>query len=121
MFTVFVRGLRLEAEIGVWAHEKGRRQPIVIDIEMDLEPGHPVSHRLADLVRYDLAAEAATRLVAAGHIDTVETLAERIAAHCLADPRVAKVRVRIEKPEAIPAADGVGVALRRQRHPAVKA
>ncbi len=115
MFTVFVRGLRLEAEIGIWDQEKGRRQPIVIDIEMDLATGHPVSHRLADLVRYDLAAEAATRLVAAGHIDTVETLAERIADHCLGDPRVEKVRVRIDKPEAVPAADGVGVLLHRER------
>jgi len=117
MFTVFVRGLRLEAEIGVWATEKGRRQPIVIDIEMDLDPALPPAHRLADLVRYDLAAEAATRLVAAGHIDTVETLADRIATHCLADSRVDRVRIRIEKPDAVAAADGVGVVLNRQRQP----
>lgn len=115
MFTVFVRGLRLEAEIGVWAQERGRTQPVVIDIEMELNPGQPASHRLADLVRYDLAADAAIALVAAGHIDTVETLAERIADHCLGDPRVAGVLVRIEKPDAVPAADGAGVVLRRRR------
>jgi dihydroneopterin aldolase len=37
--------------------------------------------------------------MAGGHINLVETLAERIAAHCLSDPRIASVLVRIEKLE----------------------
>jgi len=33
---VFVRGLALEAEIGVYPHELGRRQPLIVDVELDV-------------------------------------------------------------------------------------
>ena len=115
ILTVFVRGLRLEAEIGVWAHERGRKQPVVIDIALDVEPGQPLPHRLSEIVRYDQAAEIATRAVSAGHIDTVESLAAAIAEGCLADPRVRVVTVTVEKPHGVLAAQGVGVTLRRAR------
>jgi 7,8-dihydroneopterin aldolase/epimerase/oxygenase len=46
----------------------------------------------------------------------VETLAERVAADCLADPRAASVRVRIEKPDVIANAGSVGVEINRSRH-----
>ncbi len=113
--TVFVRGLRLEAEIGVWPHERGRKQPVVIDIALDVDPGQPLPHRLSEIVRYDQAADIAVRAVAAGHIDTVETLAAMIVDHCLADPRVRHASVTVEKPHGIAAAQGVGVTLRRTR------
>ena len=113
--TVFVRKLRLEAEIGVWAHERGRKQPVVIDIEMEVDPNRPLPHKLAEIVRYDEAAEIAVRAVAAGHIDTVETLAGTIADGCLRDPRVERVTVTVEKPHGVAAAQGVGVVLRRGR------
>jgi dihydroneopterin aldolase len=35
--------------------------------------------------------------VAEGHVLLTETLAERIAAHCLSDPRALEVRVLVEK------------------------
>jgi dihydroneopterin aldolase len=115
MLTVFVRGLRLDAEIGVWAQERGRRQPVVIDIELTVDPAEPVPARLGDLVRYDRAAAYAREAVAAGHIDTVEQLAADIAALCLADGRVVEAVVRVEKPDALPDAAGVGAVLRKRR------
>jgi len=51
----------------------------------------------------------------AGHVNLVETLAERIAGDCLADARVAAVRVRIEKPDVIANAQAVGVEIVRTR------
>ena len=35
---VLVRGLKLDAFIGVYDHEKVRAQPLVIDVEVDLAP-----------------------------------------------------------------------------------
>ena len=54
-------------------------------------------------------------LLSRGHVQLVETLAEDIAAMCLADTRVLEVTVEIEKPEAIEEARAVGVALTRSR------
>jgi dihydroneopterin aldolase len=45
----------------------------------------------------------------------VETLAERVADLCLSDPRVVVVRVRVEKPDVIVEAGGVGVEIERRR------
>lgn len=59
---------------------------------------------------------AAIRSIAAAeHIDLCEGLAERIANACFADPRVAHVRVAVEKLDVFPDAEGVGAILERRR------
>lgn len=104
--TVFVRGLRVEAGIGVHDHEQGLLQTLVIDVALDLG-AHPVE-RLADTVNYERIAEAARAIVAEGHVGLVETFAERLALDCLKDPRVRRVTVRIEKPGALDTARAAG-------------
>ncbi len=104
---VFVRGLAIEAQIGVHPHERGRSQPLVIEVELDLAPA-PVGG-IRDTVNYEGLAERARALAAEGHMDLVETFAERLARACLADPRVRRARVRIDKPEAIASAAAAGV------------
>jgi len=49
------------------------------------------------------------------HINLVETLAERIAGLCLADARVARVRVCVEKLDIYEEAASVGVEIERVR------
>lgn len=116
--TVFVRGIAIEAEIGVYPHERGRAQPLSVDIEVAMAPG-AVAH-LADTINYETLAAAARALAAQGHIELVETYAERLAARCLADPRAVSARVRVEKPLALAgaAAAGVEIVLRRSPAPA---
>ena len=77
--TVFVRGLTVQAAIGIHDHELGRLQPLVVDAELDLTPHHV--DRLADTYNYEGVANAAQALVAEGHIGLVETFAE--AAGCV--------------------------------------
>ncbi len=110
---VFVRGLTLQAEIGLYPHERGEPQPLVVDIELDLAPA--AVRRLADTVDYDTLAGLARDLAGRGHIELVETFAQRLAAACLADPRAICCRVRVEKPRAVAdaAAAGVEVVLTR--------
>lgn len=104
--TVFVRGLTVEAGIGVYGHEHGRLQPLRLDVELNL--GARAVERLGDTVNYETVAEAARAIAAAGHIGLVESFAERLALACLEDARVLAVRVRVEKPEALPGADAAG-------------
>jgi dihydroneopterin aldolase len=104
---VFIRGLLLQTEIGVHPHERGRLQPLVLDVELTLAPA-PVAG-IGDTVNYEILAQTARALAAEGHVELVETYAERLAAACLALPRVRSVRVRAEKPQAIPDAAAAGV------------
>lgn len=104
--TVFVRGLKVEAHIGVHAHERGRSQPLIIEVEIALE--NPRVESLADTVNYERVVEIAHALAARGHIDLVEEYAERVGAALLEDPKVARVRVRIDKPLALEPAEAAG-------------
>lgn len=100
--TVFVRGLTVQAGIGIHDHEQNRLQSLVIDVTLTLTPG-PVE-RLGDTINYETVAAAARAIVAEGHVGLVETFAQRLALACLADARVQRCAVRIEKPGAL---DGV--------------
>jgi dihydroneopterin aldolase len=107
---VFVTGLKVQAQIGVYRHEIGRVQPLIVDVELDVPTTG--SDRLAETVNYETILQAAQQLAAEGHIDLVETFAHRLAGRCLADPRVTRARVRIEKPLALaPHAVGAGVEI----------
>jgi dihydroneopterin aldolase len=107
---VFVRGLKVQAEIGVHRHEIGRVQPLVIDVELDVRGAG--AHRLSETLNYETVVAAARDVAAGGHIELVETFAERLAHACLADPRVTRARVRVEKPLALaPDAIAAGVEL----------
>ena len=110
MTRIFVSGLKVQAEIGVYRHEIGRVQPLVIDVELDVPTAG--AERLAETVNYETILQAARAIASGGHIELVETFAERLATACLADSRVTKARVRIEKRLALaPDAVAAGVEL----------
>jgi len=111
---VFVRGLKVDAWIGVYDHEHGRQQPLVIDVELDVAASH--CEDLGDTVNYETILQAAQAIAAEGHIDLVETFAERLAQASFADGRVTRARVRVEKPLALaPHAAAAGVEITAAR------
>lgn len=113
---VFVRDLELAANIGVYRREKGALQPVRINIDLTVEETEgEVGDRLENVVDYGAVVERVKEILAGGHLNLVETLAERIAAHCLEDERVKVARVRIEKLEVVPEAASVGVEIERER------
>ena len=110
MTRVFVTGLKVQAEIGVYKHEIGRVQPLVVDVELDVPTAG--ADRLSDTLNYETILAAARAIAGGGHIELVETFAERLARACLTDPRVTKARVRVEKPLALaPDAVAAGVEI----------
>lgn len=111
---VFVRDLTLPALIGVHRHEKDGRQRVRLNIDMEvLEGEQAIQDRLSDVVCYEEIVSTVRDIVAAGHINLVETLAELTAAKCLEDIRVKKVRVRVEKLDVFADAGSVGVEIER--------
>jgi (5-formylfuran-3-yl)methyl phosphate synthase len=65
------------------------------------------------VVSYDLIMDGIRAIVAEGHVELAETLAEQVAALVLRNPRVMRVFVRAEKLEIGPG--GVGVEIERTR------
>jgi len=113
--TLFVRDLVVPCAIGVYAHEKGKRQNVRINVDLNIaDPNAIHDDRIDEVVSYDDVVVGIRALVEQGHIHLVETLAERIADMCLADRRANRVRVRIEKLDVLAEAESVGVEIERQ-------
>jgi dihydroneopterin aldolase len=111
---VFVRDLVVTARIGVHRREKKAPQPVRINIELLVpEDGRPLQDRLANVVDYEAVVDGVRRLAGDGHVNLLETLAERIAALCLRDARVRTARVRVEKPAVFADAAAVGIEIER--------
>jgi dihydroneopterin aldolase len=55
-------------------------------------------------------------VVSSGHINLVETLADRIAKTCFEDGRIQGVKVRVEKLDVFKEAESVGIEIERQRN-----
>ncbi len=94
-----MRGLTVQALIGVHPHEKRRRQPLVIDIEVEVDES--IGSGLAGTVDYEVIVAHAERIAGEGHIGLVETFTRQLAQACLEAPRARRVRVRVEKPGAL--------------------
>jgi 7,8-dihydroneopterin aldolase/epimerase/oxygenase len=113
---VFVRDFEIVASVGVFEHEKRYEQRILLSADLAVRDDYDgISDRLEDVLDYSKLVEGIALLVQQEHVNLLETLAERIARHCLADPRVDNVRVRIEKPDALPMCRSVGVEIERSR------
>lgn len=111
---VFVHDLVLLAPIGVWEHEHGPLQRIRVNVDLTVkEPDKALGDRLSDVVCYQDVIDRVRLAVGAEHVKLIETLAERVAAACLTDPRTLSARVRIEKLDAVKDAASAGVEIER--------
>ena len=113
---VFVRDLNMMAFIGIHDAEKLKPQRIVVNIDLSVQESEgPMADDISHVVSYEIVVKKVEAIVAAGHVNLVETLAEKFAEACLKDKRVVAARVRLEKPDIIPNARSVGVEIERGR------
>jgi 7,8-dihydroneopterin aldolase/epimerase/oxygenase len=113
---VFVNRLAVQASIGIHPHERSTAQTIWLTIDAGvIEEASDTPEAIGDVVCYEEICKTVTAMACDGHIDLVETLAERIADRLMQDMRIMQIRVQIEKPEAIAEAASVGIAISRLR------
>ena len=116
---ISLTGLRVRGRHGVFDFERAQGQDFVVDVllELDLMPAAQ-SDDVADTVHYGELAERLAVIVAGEPVNLIETLAERLAAACLADARVQLATVTVHKPQAPVPHDFADVAVtvtRRRR------
>src|SRR5215471_18292047 len=101
---VFVRDLILPVRIGIWSEEQGVTQRVRFTVELSVSPGGHRPGDLCSVVSYDYIIGGIKESIAEGHVLLTETIAERIAEHCLSHRRAVEVRVVVEKLDRIPGA-----------------
>lgn len=115
--VVRVEGLLLRTVLGLTEEERHDRQDVLVNLEMfvDTRPAG-LSDNIDDApVNYRTVVKKVIALVENSRFYLVEKLAEEIAALCLAEPKVDRVRVTVEKPGALRFARTVGVTIERDR------
>jgi 7,8-dihydroneopterin aldolase/epimerase/oxygenase len=115
-YIVTVRGLVVMCSIGIRQQEREQRQRVRVSV--DLVAGSAAAFPGEDrrrVINYEKVVEAIRKIARSGHIDLCEGFAERICTACLADPRIERVRVWVEKLDVFPDAEGVGAILERTR------
>ena len=111
---VFIRDLTLPCSIGIHSHEKNAAQQVRINLDLAVrETGEPLDDDIDNVICYEGLADGIEEIIARGHINLVETLAEKIARMCLQDSRVKSARVRVEKLDILEGAESVGVEIER--------
>jgi dihydroneopterin aldolase len=98
---ITLTGLRVRGYHGVYDAERADGQDFVVDVqlELDLAPA-AASDDVSDTVHYGELADRLAAIVAGPAVNLIETLADRLAAACLADPRVRTATVTVHKPQA---------------------
>jgi len=112
---VFIRNLVVAAEIGIHGHEHGKTQPVRLNVDLWVDDLRVPEDKLDHVVDYAAVTKKIRTLIAGGHVNLAETLAERITSLCFTDARVKRVRVMVEKLEALAGAEAAGVEIERQR------
>lgn len=114
MDTIFLTGLRTDAVIGIYDWERNIRQLLIVDLEMATDITRASA---TDDIQYTLNYKSISDRVMAFVTDSsfglLETLAEQIAALVRDEFHVPWVRVTVHKPDAIEAADDLGVSIVR--------
>ncbi len=107
--VISIRGLGTECVVGVYPRERGRPQPLILDIDLglDTEPAARTG-RLSHTVDYDATQRAVIFLLHTARFGLLETAAHALATYLLAPPaptqreaRVLWVKIQLIKPEAL--------------------
>lgn len=120
--TITLTDVITALRLGVSEAERGREQSVLVSVSVALEnppsfAGHP---GIADTVDYDdIIRYIRDGLPREGEINLIETIADRVATHCLAlSPRIVCADVTVKKPSVLMSPGMVAVSIRRSADPA---
>jgi dihydroneopterin aldolase/D-erythro-7,8-dihydroneopterin triphosphate epimerase len=113
---IHIKDLLLRTIIGVNEDERHNKQDVVINITLYTDhTAAAASDDIADTVNYKTIAKQTIKLVEESQFYLVEKMALEIVKLCLADPRVERAVVTVEKPGALRFTRSVGVTIERTR------
>ena len=114
---LFLRGLTVQAHIGIHDFELKSSQRLIIDVDLyvSFAGTSPKDDRIDEVVDYDFVRAVVHGRVAQGHINVQETLCDDILTHLLEHTGVMAARVSTRKPDVYPDCEAVGVEVFRAK------
>lgn len=114
MDKIFIKKLQIYGILGIHPHEQRTPQEIHISAvaSTDIQAAAQADD-IAQTINYSTLAKQITQFIADNPCLTIEALIESLAADILRDQRISSIWLRIEKPNAVPQAESVGVEITR--------
>ena len=114
---LFLRGLTVQAQIGIHDFELQAAQRLIIDVDLyvSFAGTSPKDDRIDEVVDYDFVRAVVHGRVAQGHINLQETLCDDILTRLLEHTGVMAARVSTRKPDVYPDCEAVGVEVFRAK------
>ncbi|WP_018997676.1 dihydroneopterin aldolase [Hirschia maritima] len=111
---IFIKRLTIRAQLGVFTHEKGRTQPLILTMRAWAKV-KPVKDDIVETVDYNLFSDTARDLAENQHFDLVETFLNTMADRIMEDDQIVAGEFTAEKPEAIEGAECAGAVVYRRK------
>lgn len=114
MDKVLIKGLRVDAIIGVFDWEKQVRQPLIFDLEMawDIRMA-AATDDLTHALNYQSVSEYIQHFVREQHFQLLESLLERLADGLRKEFAIPWLGIGVKKPSVVPEAQAVGLYIER--------
>ncbi len=113
---IHIRDLQVRCIVGINDWEREKKQDVIINLTLyaDLSKAQ-ASDRIEDSINYKALKNNIVEKAEESGFHLIERMAEMVAGMCLADSRVQKVDVTVEKPGALRFARSVAVEITRTR------
>ncbi len=113
--AVLINNLNLNVKFGFYEHEKLKKQKLIFNIKLFIEPDKYSDKDLQEIVDYDKVIKIIKNILK-DQINFLETLADRIIKKIFEDSRIYKIYIKIEKPDAIKECKSVGYTITKKRN-----
>jgi len=113
---IFLNDFMIDANIGVYKHEKIKSQPLRINIIAKVKNPKKINDdKLHSVVCYNQIPKKIKKIIKSGHTILLEKLAEKIFQECFKNKRIQTMKIRLEKLDAIQEAESAGIEVERSR------
>ena len=113
---IFLNDFMIDANIGVYKHEKIKSQPLRINIIAKVKNPKKINDdKLYSVVCYNQISKKIKKIIKSGHTILLEKLAEKIFQECFKNKRIQTMKIRLEKLDAIQDAESAGIEVERSR------
>ena len=113
---IIITDFLLNIFIGYHSHEKINKQNVRFNIELDhVNPKHLNDKDIKSIFNYEKITKIIKNLTKSKHYNFLESLADDIFNELFKDKRINKIRLKIEKLDAIKGTVSVGIEITKKR------
>ena len=113
---IIITDFLLNIFVGYRSHEKINKQNVRFNIELDhINPKHLNDKDIKSIFNYEKITKIIKNLTKSKHYNFLESLADDIFNELFKDKRIKKIRLKIEKLDAIKGTISVGIEITKKR------